>query len=299
MKCIPESNKIIVLGGFNNDGNCSDVWEYNIRLNSWRLLVSPFCEESKFVALSGHTMVPFNDGFLIFGGCRGGSLYTNQLLYYDVRSNNLQEIKSSGEVPSPRHKHQSLIIGNKMFVIGGGKVNSDFIDVYTLCLSSFTWECIATFGDIPKATMAHCCMFDQVSKNVFLFGGQTMNAERQNDLLAFDIVSFEWKRVKSVENSIPSPRAFHVGTIHCDSLYVFGGNGGIKRCKDVWQFRIRVQPERLVNLAALALLKLRNSQLDNGKLPSEILHELLILKAEHKKTRSISWKKISRRALSC
>ena len=70
---------------------------------------------------------------------------------YDITTYKWEEIKTKGKSPSPRHSHNSLIIKDHMYVIGGTNSKDlfskekTFDDFYVLDLKTFCWTSIITF----------------------------------------------------------------------------------------------------------------------------------------------------------
>jgi N-acetylneuraminic acid mutarotase len=93
-----------------------------------------------------HTCVVYKDNLIIFGGKSNG--YLNDIHLYSISfsfffkflsaNNKWQELETTGDIPSPRYGHTSVIFGDSMFVFGGYDNNSSSCnDLFELNLSKY------------------------------------------------------------------------------------------------------------------------------------------------------------------
>ena len=70
-----------------------------------------------------------------------------------------RHVHAGGDVPSPRYRHQAVVVGAYMYVVGGGQFEAPEgdIDVHRLRLDvdDKRWERLHTAGDAPCARIAH------------------------------------------------------------------------------------------------------------------------------------------------
>lgn len=93
---------------------------------------------------------------ILFGGTCGSFFY-NHLFEYDTIEQNWTRLQAQGRGPTPRYKHQAVVVGDSMYVLGGGQYSPDEgpMDIHRLDLENMVWHqhdlgCIA-----PQARIAH------------------------------------------------------------------------------------------------------------------------------------------------
>jgi len=244
---------IIIAGGTAKDGLHGDIYEYNMFTREWKELIFEEGQDilKEFLASYGQTLRAFEGCMIGFGGSTGTS-YTNATVRMNLRTLKCEKLQVTGATPSPRYKHQSIIVGEKMFILGGGnyRPRTEKIDVFCLGLYSCQWTQPPTEGTAPTARVAHAAIHDKVSNSVFVWGGFNENLERLNDFFCLDINSMRWSEISSDDGVVPPARAFHAAAIHDSTLFIFGGADGEKRFADVWAYRFRASPPSLMVLAA-------------------------------------------------
>lgn len=259
----PAPGTLIVAGGtgVEMDSLRADVVEYNVPKRTWtRILTDSEETPCKFY---GQSVCSYGDNLLLFGGSTGLH-YTNDLFEYNVRTNTWKRLVTSGRMPSQRYKHQAVVVGHKMYVIGGGcfKPEQSGIDLYCLNLQTLVWEDTEMKGELPKARVAHSCSFDAETDTIFLWGGFTSELSRLQDFFGFHCPTSTW--VRMAEEPVQAPaaggaadligtppaRAFHSAAFFQGGLYVFSGANGDVRYSDVWRFQVRSTPPSLSMLAA-------------------------------------------------
>ncbi|CAM9977266.1 unnamed protein product, partial [Heterosigma akashiwo] len=260
-----QPNTLLLAGGTGDDGLASDIWEYHTLSRTWRRLLAPGDPGHEHVSFYGQTMNCYNGGVIFFGGSSGHE-YTNNLCFLNLKTLKISNVDTTGEIPTARYKHQSIVIGDHLWVFGGGayRPKTERVDVHTCNLKTHVWKKVDCLGDFPEARVAHTCQYDEVSGLVYMFGGFTKALERLGDFYSFDVRTHHWSRVehppllhrgvsKQHHQNAPVSRAFHACCLHYGSLYVFGGADGETRFADVWKFAIQVSPPKLVVLAAVTV----------------------------------------------
>ncbi|CAM9514931.1 unnamed protein product [Choristocarpus tenellus] len=289
----PTPGTLIVAGGtgVEMDSLRADVVEYSIVNRKWTKVLTD--SEETPCKFYGQSVCTYGDNLLLFGGSTGLH-YTNDLYEYNVRANKWRRLVTSGKRPSPRYKHQSVVVGDKMYVIGGGcfKPEQSSIDLYCLDLVTLVWEETEMKGELPKARVAHSCSFDLETDTIYLWGGFTSELSRLQDFFTFHCPTKTWAQVEGIAGpnagvvapavtteDTPPARAFHSAIFYLGGLYVFSGANGDVRYSDVWRFQVRASPPQLAMLVAH---KLRSGGADVTKdleyiLPDEILQGLMLM----------------------
>ncbi|CAM9434454.1 unnamed protein product [Chrysoparadoxa australica] len=270
---------LLVAGGtgVEMDSLRADVLEYDIRSRTWNKVLTD--SEETPCKFYGQSVCTHGENLLLFGGSTGLH-YTNDLFEYNVRGNKWKKLNTTGRKPSPRYKHQAVVVGDTMYVIGGGcfKPEQSAIDLYCLDLKTLEWEETVMIGDIPKARVAHSCSYDPEGHTIYLWGGFTGELSRLSDFFAFDIATGSWSEVTTADdNDEPPARAFHSAIFHEGALYLFSGANGDVRYNDVWKYQVRSSPPSLAVLCARALRESSVSDLVDmeKRIPEELVHGVL------------------------
>mmetsp|Transcript_40723 Transcript_40723/g.66626 ORF Transcript_40723/g.66626 Transcript_40723/m.66626 type:complete len:584 (+) Transcript_40723:111-1862(+) len=250
----PSEGTIILAGGTAKDGLHGDIYEYSIFTRQWKRIVFETGQDlaTEFLSSYGQTLRPYGTSLVGFGGSSGTS-YSNATIKMDLRKNVCEEVKTTGSEPSPRYKHQALIVQDLMYIIGGGnyRPRTEHVDVYTLSMQTQEWKVLETVGAVPQARVAHSCVYDDFTGSFLVWGGFNEALERMNDFHCLSLSTLSWSPVNVATGpSGPPPRAFHAASFHDSTLYIFGGADGEKRFSDVWSYRLRHSPPSLMVLAA-------------------------------------------------
>ncbi|CUA75342.1 Tip elongation aberrant protein 1 [Rhizoctonia solani] len=147
-------------------------------------------------------------------------------------------IETTGEAPSPRRLHRS-VLADELFVVWGGfnKRTIEDTSVYTLNITTCHW----TKLDIqpapsPRDEYAACLCGSKFT----VFGG--LNSDHTlDDLWSLDLSELQsnpkWEQIEfSRDSPAPSARCGHEVVEFENRLYLFGGEHGGKKCNDTWCF---------------------------------------------------------------
>mmetsp|Transcript_25899 Transcript_25899/g.44665 ORF Transcript_25899/g.44665 Transcript_25899/m.44665 type:complete len:508 (-) Transcript_25899:191-1714(-) len=245
----PEEGTLIIAGGTADDGIHNDVFEFCTYTRTFRKLgESPFCQ------FYGQSMVVYGRKIIFFGGSSGHH-YVNDVCSFDVDTNRWEKLLTTGTAPSPRYKQQCVVVGDKMYLMGGGayRPRAGPIHVYCLDLNTWNWQRLVCRGHngspLPAARVAHSCQFDPVSQCILLWGGFTKTLSRLGDFHMLHLPSLRWHTL-AFNGVRPCPRAFHSSCLYGDAFWLFNGADGETRFSDVWRFQLRVNPPTLMTLAA-------------------------------------------------
>lgn len=101
MVSVPETSRIVMFGGYLENGLASDTWEFDLSRSQWKELAPSGVVPSP---RSAHSMV-YNSArldILAFGGYVGRDGYTNDLWAFDPAANQWSELTFDGPLPSAR-----------------------------------------------------------------------------------------------------------------------------------------------------------------------------------------------------
>ncbi|KAG5182529.1 hypothetical protein JKP88DRAFT_164369 [Tribonema minus] len=259
---------IVVAGGtgVEMDSLRADIVEFDTRTRAWRRVVTD--SEETPCRFYGQSLCTYGESLLLFGGSTGMH-YTNDLYEYNTTTQRWRKLTTTGRKPTPRYKHQAVIVGASMYVIGGGcfKPEQSTIDVHRLDLATLAWDEVATSGDVPKSRVAHSCCYDAGTGTIFLWGGFTSELSRLQDFYTLHCETATWRAAAALAPAVvsgvvpaaaaaaaaaalPPARAFHAACFFEDALYVFSGANGDVRYSDVWRYQACASPPSLGVLAA-------------------------------------------------
>eukprot|EP00640_Fibrocapsa_japonica_P001274 CAMPEP_0113940388 /NCGR_PEP_ID=MMETSP1339-20121228/6521_1 /TAXON_ID=94617 /ORGANISM="Fibrocapsa japonica" /LENGTH=402 /DNA_ID=CAMNT_0000944195 /DNA_START=160 /DNA_END=1368 /DNA_ORIENTATION=+ /assembly_acc=CAM_ASM_000762 len=234
----------ILYGGLTASGDC-DAYEFNIHDHRWRKLN---LENALLLSglVYGHTSCLYNNSLIFFGGTNGHSFW-NDVFSLDLMTMKHHRIVTTGDAPCPRYKHQSQIVGCKMYVIGGSTFTtcSEKIDVHCLDLSTNVWEKISARGILPPSRVAHSTAYEESSGSIFMWGGHNAKNNRLQDFFAFNIDTCTWTEISQDSSCLPTSRAFHTSCFYDGSFFILGGSNSRTRFADVWCYSMQVTPPRL------------------------------------------------------
>jgi hypothetical protein len=159
---------------------------------------------------------------VLFGGAGGNNIVYNDVYVFSVNCGEWQRISCSGSIPPPRSGHSATLIGNRMFIFGGGDPSTGlWNDLYALKLETFTWEFYPTFGFVcPSPRAGHSATVS--GRKLVVFGGGD-SVQVFNDLYVLDTETRLW-HVPEVGGSAPSPRAAHSAVRFGKKIFIFGGS---------------------------------------------------------------------------
>ncbi|WBW73151.1 cell end marker Tea1 [Schizosaccharomyces osmophilus] len=191
-----------------------------------------------------HSSHPFAEGgqeVYIFGGISSNSEAKNDLWVLNLATSQFSNLRSTGQVPSARLGHASVLAGNA-FIVFGGLTNKEYIDhqdntLYLLNTSSLRWQKASASGARPSGRYGHTLSI--LGSKVWLFGGRLLDYYF-NDLVFFDLNKLNTQESRwelaSVVNDPPPARAGHVAITYSDKLYIIGGTDGQTYFNDLWCF---------------------------------------------------------------
>eukprot|EP01121_Diplochlamys_sp_Union-15-3_P015271 TRINITY_DN5013_c0_g1_i1.p1 TRINITY_DN5013_c0_g1~~TRINITY_DN5013_c0_g1_i1.p1 ORF type:complete len:267 (+),score=42.18 TRINITY_DN5013_c0_g1_i1:417-1217(+) len=104
--------------------------------------------------------------------------------------------KVYGDIPSPRGWCSANVVGNKMFLFGGGSFNESWRegtlcnDMYTLDLITWEWTKVVTHGTQPSPRAAHSSAI--INDILIIQGGGNFTGAVYDDTFLFNIRTMTW-----------------------------------------------------------------------------------------------------------
>lgn len=116
----------------------------------WNKLHDDKIDPNLLACRSGHSISTVGKKLLIFGGGSSnetGHIFLNDVLLFDTEQQRWQMAYARGPTPSGRTKHTATLIGNKLYVFGGGdglRLYNDLfcLDIGMIALPIHTFPCI-------------------------------------------------------------------------------------------------------------------------------------------------------------
>jgi len=131
----PPSQKVFIFGGFDSECNYNSVTAFSFETNTFES-VKAYGEIPKHRA--GHSACLVGDNIFVFGGfqCHGGPYeYYNDCFSFNCKTYEWKKLNLSGQIPSPRSQHASVLFKNKyLFIIGGQNESTTLNDIHILDL---------------------------------------------------------------------------------------------------------------------------------------------------------------------
>ncbi len=144
---------MLIFGGVGNDEGV--VYTLDLTTMTWSCLNNMKYERH------GHTANLIGNSIYLFGG--EDDYYYNDLHKYDVKSQTLEIVITSGSIPNERGYHGSAVIEEKLYIFGGhGSEAKRDNTLYSLNTISSEWIAIPiaeSSGSLPQPRR-HMSMFN-------------------------------------------------------------------------------------------------------------------------------------------
>jgi hypothetical protein len=155
-------------------------------------------------------------------------------------------------LPTPRSTHDSVVVGDKIYVIGGWSMNggdsanSDFLDtalVFDLARAGAGWEKLPTPAFLRRALAVGA-----VGGKIYAIGGLTEDGKVVNSVDIYDPATRTWSRGPDLPGSKRqgfAPSAFEAG----GKLYACGADGQVLRLAsgDRWEVAGKLATPRVAH----------------------------------------------------
>jgi len=233
------------------------IYQFNSRNKEWKKICAPDenVAASKFY---GRSADYHKNNLYFFGGRASGRNFTNELIGFNVETNSWYKVTTSGDAPCPRYQHQTCIVDDNLYVIGGGCFLPvrDPVDVYALCLATMVWSRIQTSGETaPEGRIGHSCYYDAASNSIYMLGGFNKSLAPLFDLHKLDLTTYKWSVQAVCQDEQEWPDQYlHWSCMIGGGIYSFLSSERELRLENaVMHFQVYSTPQKLISLAAHAV----------------------------------------------
>lgn len=166
---------MIIFGGLGASSFLGDVWKYSAETNTWQEVNNgknggPIPRSAASAVIEGNYMYIFG-GIQFFGGYDG---YLNDLAKYDLKSNQWISTKASGQPPTARASHTSVVLNGQIYIIGGYDLIYLY-DIVKLDPKNLKWEGEVAEENPPFGITAQSAVVHE--GDIYVFGGTTGDYE--------------------------------------------------------------------------------------------------------------------------
>ena len=150
---------------------CNDLWEYNIKANSFGVIPTDYP-----VSRISITLNYYNNYLYLFGGYSRGHIFFNELWKYSIKEKQWTEQKFLDDdvIPEKRSDHRSVVYKHYLIIFGGIVRNKIldkwecFNNIWIYDLKKEIWKCIKC-SNKPKKRMLHGMAI--CNDNIIINGG--------------------------------------------------------------------------------------------------------------------------------
>ncbi|CAG8591359.1 13372_t:CDS:10 [Funneliformis caledonium] len=182
---------------------------------------------------------------LYFFGGISNEKFNNDVFLLKTKTCNIQAIKTTGNIPSPRIGHTHVRVGSNLLVFGGKLENIEDkpdYNLYVLNKETKKWTKPSIKGVTPLGRFGHTVVL--IGSIMYIFGG-CIDDYYLNDLVAFDTKYLDnneahWEFIDPA-NEPPPGRTGHISCAYKGKIYIFGGTDGEKCYNDTWCYDINTR----------------------------------------------------------
>ncbi|KAL6069109.1 Host cell factor 2 [Balamuthia mandrillaris] len=302
-----EAPTLVALGGCVGRELQDFIHTFDCTNRSWAVYDQNGCETLRRFY---HSATLVGDSVFVFGGLyfasQGAPLQTlNDMVVISL--SNLQGLQwdfptTIGSPPSPRSQHQAVLIGTKLFIIGGlSEARNVLNDVYWLDIDTFEWHRV-TFSSSASSSStsspekeenekeilfpgrsSHTAIAVEERGQIWIWGGYTSFNEDDN-WYVLEVDEMRWNKVNAIGEEIseeevksgkrrkPLPRAAHSAVLVGKEIYIYGGKDVTTAANtelgDLWAFNIETHRWKEIRLASSEIV---NSSHTCNFLPPNLL----------------------------
>lgn len=221
----------------------------------WSVINSTISSPS---ARSGHSLLPFNNTLVLFGGC--AEVCYNDVLLYSIAEGFWRTLAATGPRPQAREGHSASIVSNVMYVFGGASTTALLSDLWAFDLGDYTWTELRVAGTVDPRAYHGAALTN--SGNIVMFGGQT-NSGLTNEVLILDLLNRHWGH-PSLSGTRPSVRKHHSFQRIHNVFWAFGGFDGENEVQDLYRLDLEDLSWREVVTVGAPLPRQGHAATSNG-----------------------------------
>lgn len=212
--------KLYAVGGSRNGRRLSDIQVLNLQTLTWSVLnlnAAPLLP-----AISGHSLVKWENKLLLFGGHSKESSHFVTVRSIDLETHHCNVVNTSGQLPISRAGQSVTSFGNKLVMFGGEHSSGRLLnDIHILDLETMTWDVFQTIHSPPAPRFDHTAAV-HTDRYLLIFGGCS-HSTCFNDLHILDLETKEWSQPQQIQGDVVTPRAGHAGITIDGNWYIVGG----------------------------------------------------------------------------
>ena len=187
---------LVIFGGREGDGSkkiLNDVFILDTEKEKW---IQPEIIGEQANPRMGHTAQLYENTIIIHGGWNGFKVL-DDLVFIELQATmnkiKMWTLESKSRSMPARQFHTASIIGDKMYVFGGGDGKYWLNDLLIFDLKTYEWEGpVETKGKAPSGRLQHtaivCDSNSKESHKIFIFGGEPDRYRQLNDFYYLDII---------------------------------------------------------------------------------------------------------------
>jgi N-acetylneuraminic acid mutarotase len=218
----PESNVVVLFGGYGNGSHLDDTWAFDPQTTHWKEISSGTSPSPR--AATTLVYEPESKKLILFGGFAvGHSVVYNDTWSYDASANTWRDLEATNP-PSARASYGMAYDSERKLIVlfGGFTERGYYNDVWVYDPRLNSWEERLIHGDRPSPRGAMGFAYDE-SNDVFIMFGGFSELGYFSDTWALDLDSNAW--IEREPSNHPPPartRMIYIPTLG-ESMF-FGGD---------------------------------------------------------------------------
>lgn len=173
-----------------------------------------------------HSATSYGKNLIIFGGREGdgSKKILNDVFILDTTEEKWIEPEIIGETPNPRMGHTAQLYNNTIIIHGGWDGFKVLDDLVFIELQP-TMDKVKIWTLVPKNKIHPARQFHTASiieDKMYIFGGGD-GKYWLNDLLVFNLLTYEWEGPIETKGRAPSGRLQHAAIVYDKKIFIFGG----------------------------------------------------------------------------
>lgn len=231
---LPLTDCLYIFGGFTLNKILGDLKKFCLYGNTWETVaVSEPWPSGRYE----HAIVAFDNGFYMFGGITDGDVYSRELWFFNVTSEqwSLEAVNSSIQ-PRPVSGHSLTKVEDFLYLFGGKTADGRFWETMYKIDGNIPnqWQEVKPRGGKPslRRLVGHSTVYHKESKSLLVYGGYSYSPDQPrygshtDDLQVFHVEDLIWTGINFDGDIIKAPtqRSFHSAVIMGNYMVVYGGN---------------------------------------------------------------------------